>query len=420
MKLTIIALGSRGDVQPCVALGRGLAAAGYAVRVATMEQFKSLVESQGLEFFRVEGDVQALVNELLIPQQREASTLSLWGTYRAMRRSFGAITEHYHRAFADAALRDSEAILSQLPGGFYGFDLAETLGVPYVALSVVPQEMTGAWPLSLFPNRRSWGRWYNRQTYRIGQQLAWRPFRQPINQFRRDLGLRPAAFGWGNIRRMARERVPVVQGFSPHVIPPQPEWGDHVHTTGYWVLDEPDWTPSAELSAFLDGGDPPVFVGFGSMPIAKPAQTAALILEALAQYGKRGILQGDWATAAPLPDTVFALDYAPYAWLFPRMAAIVHHGGSGTTGFALRAGVPSLVIPFIADQPFWGERTYALKVGPKPIPFTKLTVTQLAHAIYRMIESPPMHRRASQLKEAMRAENGVSRAVEIIRNYLEG
>lgn len=419
MKLTIIAIGSRGDVQPCVALGRGLADAGHTVRIVTLESFEPMIRQQGVAFFPVEGDAQALTNEMMLAGMK-GNGLNLLHMYRGIMRTFGAITEGYLKSFSANTLRDSDAILSQLPGGFYGYDLAEYLHAPYIALSVIPQEITGAWPLSLLPSTLSLGGRYNRLTYRFGQQLAWHPFRKSINQFRRQLGLPPASFWWGNMRRMVRERVPVIQGFSEQVIPTQPEWGNHVHTTGYWTLDEADWKPSADLIAFLDAGEPPVFIGFGSMPVPEPQKTTALIIEALMQSGKRGILHAGWAKlgAAELPDTVFPLDYAPYAWLFPRMSAVIHHGGSGTTGLALRSGVPSMVIPFTADQPFWGGRTHALGVGPAPIPFSRITVENLAQAIRMMSQDNGMQQQAVHLREAMARENGVQRAVEVIQSYL--
>lgn len=420
MKLSVIAIGSRGDVQPIVALGRGLSDAGYAVRIVTLESFEPMVRGQGLEFFPVEGDAQALTSEMMLAGMK-GNGLNLLPMYRGIMRTFGAITKSYQEAFAADALRDSDAILSQLPGGFYGYDLAEHLRVPYIALSVIPQEVTAAYPLSLLPMQFSLGGWYNRLTYFVGQQLAWHPFRKSINQFRRELGLLPASFWWGNIRRMKRERIPVIQGFSKHVIPTQPEWGEHVHTTGYWTLDESDWQPSNALLKFLEAGDPPVFIGFGSMPVPDPRATTALILDALHRTGKRGILHAGWAKLGvdELPDSVLMLDYAPYAWLFKRTAAIIHHGGSGTTGFALRSGVPSMIVPFTADQPFWGKQTHELGVGPAPVPFSKLTVENLAHAIQMMSEATEMQQRAANLRDRMAAENGVTRAVEVVRRYLE-
>ena len=420
MKLTLIALGSRGDVQPIVALGRGLADIGYSVRIVTMVGFELMVREQGLDFFPVAGDAQALTSELIL-EGVKGKGLSLLHMVRGFMRTFGAITQSYHAAFAADALRDSDAIVSQLPGGFYGYDLAEHLRVPYIALSVIPQEVTGAYPLSLLPMQFSLGGWYNRLTYSFGQQLAWHPFRKSINAFRHQLGLPPASFWWGNMRRMKRERIPVIQGFSEHVIPRQPEWGDHVHTTGYWILDESGWQPSDSLASFLEDDDPPVFIGFGSMPVPDPRAATALILDALKRSGRRGLLHAGWAKLgqADLPDNVFSLDYAPYAWLFPRMAAIIHHGGSGTTGFALRSGVPSMVVPFTADQPFWGRRTRELGVGIAPIPFSKLTAENLSQAIETLTKDADMKIRAAHLRDAMAGENGVRVAAQLIQRYLE-
>jgi UDP:flavonoid glycosyltransferase YjiC (YdhE family) len=418
MKLTLIAIGSRGDVQPIVALGRGLLDAGYAVRMVTLASFESMVRGQGLEYFPVEGDAQALTNEMMLTGMK-GNGLNLLAMYRGIMRTFGAITQSYQESFAADVLRDSDAILSQLPGGFYGYDLAEALKVPYIALSVIPQEVTGAFPLSLLPVQVSLGHWYNRLTYAIGQQLAWHPFRNSINTFRGQLGLPPASFWWGNMRRMKQERVPVVQGFSEYVIPVQPDWGDHVHTTGYWVLDESGWEPSEALLKFLEAGEPPVFIGFGSMPVPDPGVTTRLILEALQRSGRRGVLHAGWAKlgAVELPDHVFLLDYAPYAWLFPRMVAIIHHGGSGTTGFALRSGVPSMVVPFTGDQPFWGKRSFELDVGHAAIPFAKLNADNLAAAIEVMTGNSEMRRKALTLRDAMVDEKGIERAVEVIQRY---
>ena len=222
MNLTILAIGSRGDVQPCVALGAGLRRAGHEVRVVTLESFETMVRGQGLDFLPVAGDAQALVNTMLAGK-KGAGGLCLLPMYRAILRSFGAIVDDYRRALADERLRDADAILSQLPGGLFGYDLSEALGVPYIALSVIPQETTAAWPLALLPGRRSLGGTYNRLTYRLGQQLVWRAFRPAVNGFRAQLGLGPAGFWEGNMGRMRREKTPVVQGFSERVVPRPPD-----------------------------------------------------------------------------------------------------------------------------------------------------------------------------------------------------
>lgn len=417
MRITILALGSRGDVQPYAALGRGLQDAGRRVRVVTFENFEPLVREQGLDFHPVRGSSQALLGGA------EGATITEAGNnpirlMLALRKTFGAIVQDYLDAFSADVLRETDAIINQLPASLFGYDLAEKLRVPYLNAAVIPLEATGDWPLPLFP-QFSLGGWYNRLTYRVAAQMAWQPFRSATNRFRAMLGLAKAPF-WGHFRQIRSRRIPVLNGFSEHVVPRPHDWGAHVHLTGWWLLKEPDWTPPEDLIAFLDGGPPPVFIGFGSMPVRDPQQLTHLLLKALAHSGQRAVLSTGWAGLAhsDLPETVYKLDYAPYEWLFPRMLAIVHHGGSGTTGLALRSGVPSLIVPFVVDQFYWGRRIVQLGVGPPSIPYKKLTADDLAAAIKAVAADPAMRRRAAALGEKLRAEDGVATAVRIIHQIL--
>jgi sterol 3beta-glucosyltransferase len=191
---------------------------------------------------------------------------------------------------------------------------------------------------------------------------------------------------------------------------------------GYWFLDQPnDWQPSVELQAFLDAGDPPVYVGFGSMAGRKPQRLAQIVIEALQAANVRGVIATGWGglDANDLPETIFKIDQAPHDWLFPRMAAVAHHGGAGTTAAGLRAGRPTVICSFIADQPFWGARVYALGVGPKHIPQKQLTVEKLAAAIREATTNPAMRQRAADLGEQIRAEDGVADTVALIERIAE-
>ena len=185
--------------------------------------------------------------------------------------------------------------------------------------------------------------------------------------------------------------MPVLYAYSPTLLPP-PDWPSRFHVTGAWFLDPPpDWQPPPDLVAFLEGGPPPVYVGFGSMTSADPDATLALVLDALSRAGQRGVLLHGWAglgTGRELPDTVFALDDVPHSWLFPRMAALVHHGGAGTTVAGLRAGIPSVVTPLTADQPSWGRIVHRLGAGPRPIPFRRLTATRLSRGFEPRSDPP--------------------------------
>ena len=219
-------------------------------------------------------------------------------------------------------------------------------------------------------------------------------------------------------------------GFSPHIVPRPADWRPNVHYTGYWLPDEPGWTPPDALVHFLAAGPPPILVSFGSMAVRNPQRLTALVVQAAQLAGQRLILQSGWAGLGQarlgqaglgqrdLPPTVFALDYAPYRWLFPRLAAVVHHGGSGTTGFGFWAGIPAILTPFLFDQFYWGQRIQALGVGPAPIPQKSLTADNLAEAMITAVTNQPMRQKAAVLGEKIRQEDGVATAVRLIQQIV--
>lgn len=413
MRFTMLALGSRGDVQPYVALGRGLLDRGHSVRFVTFENFEPLVRGQGLDFHPVMGDSQALLNTLPGMGIMESGQ-NPFRVMRGIMQTFGQLIDDYIESFSADILRETDAIINQLPAALFGRDLAESLHIPHMIASVIPLVETSAFPLSLMATR-SMGGLLNRLSYRLAQRMVWQGFHSGVNRFRQQLGLKPTSFA----AYFRRQTDPVINGFSPLVVPPPPDWGDRVHTVGYWLLDEHDWQPPDDLMRFLESGDPPVFIGFGSMPMRDPQATTQIILEAVQQAGVRCILSSGWGKLGEiaLPETVFRLEYAPYAWLFPQMAAVVHHGGSGTTGFGLRAGVPGLIVPFAADQPYWGKRIADLGVGPQPLAYKQLTANRLAAAVQEAVSDSAMRQRAAQLGTKLREEDGLAQAVQLIERY---
>ncbi|NER84842.1 MAG: glycosyltransferase family 1 protein, partial [Leptolyngbya sp. SIO1D8] len=251
-------------------------------------------------------------------------------------------------------------------------------------------------------------------------QLFWQAFRQPINQWRVET-LHLPAWQRNPLGNEGWQRVSILYGYSPTVIPKPANWAEHLHVTGYWFLESlPDFSPPLELIHFLEAGEPPIYIGFDSMTDRHPEFMAETAITALTQTRQRGILLTGWGgiSHTDLPDSIFKLDSVPHSWLFPKMTDIVHHGGAGTTAAALRAGVPNIIIPFIADQPFWGHRIAQLGVGPQPIPKKKLTVERLATAIQTAVEDKAMKQRAKVLGRKIRSENGVAEAVKAFHQLL--
>jgi sterol 3beta-glucosyltransferase len=418
MIITIIAPGSRGDVQPYVALGKGLKEAGHMVRLLTSQEFQSLVTAYHLDFFDLGGNMQAVAQSMqrLLEQGNFLKILSTMGKTAqklAGQAALGGL----------AACQGSDLIIGGLGGLFAGLALSEKLGIPFIQAYYFPFTPTREFPNALVPlPPGGLPAWANRLTHSIAQQMLWQNYRAADGQARRQvLHMAPASF-WGPFHSLQKEKQTILYGYSPQVIPFPKDWGDFIHVTGYWFLDPPaGWEPPIDLVNFLQSGLPPVYIGFGSMVNRKPRETTDLVLQALARAGQRGVLSAGWGglKKEELPETVFMIGSIPFSWLFPQMAAVVHHGGAGTTSMGLWAGVPAIVTPFMGDQPFWGQRVHALGVGPKPIPHRRLTVDHLVESIHQAVSDTAMRERAARLGECIRAENGVARAVAVIEQNAE-
>lgn len=417
VRITIITLGSRGDAEPYVALGVGLAHAGYDVTVATHEMFRALAEERDLAFAPLGGDPRGVLADPLSDR---------WLATGRRRHLLPA---------ARAFLRTMPALLAQSLADYWhvaqGSDLllysavaapvrwiAERLRIPGIAALVQPLHPTRAFPTIALPMARRLGPWGNLATHRLAAHAAWRPVRSAVNAWRQTtLGLAPvparAPMPW-----LGAAGTPTLYGFSPRVVPRPDDWDAAIHVTGYWTLaPAASWHPPRALSAFLAAGRPPVSIGFGSMTPRDADRLTAIALDALERAGQRGILLGGWGclgTTRALPPNVFAIEEVPHGWLFPQMAAIVHHGGAGTTAAALRSGVPSIVVPLGFDQAYWGARVAALGVGPPPRRRGRVSAPWLAGVIRRAIQDPGMRSRAATLGATLRAERGVDAAVAII------
>jgi sterol 3beta-glucosyltransferase len=420
MRIVIPTTGSRGDVQPYVALGVGLRRAGHAVRMATHADFEPLVRRHGLDFFAIEADARAL-QATPTGQKMEAAGADPFAYMREFARLREPLTNElmYH---CWQACRDADLVLACTTGFFLAHAAAEKVGVPTFGAAYLPMAATRYQPNSLAPPAPAWcpsRGLYNLLSHYVIGEYFWQVLRPAVNRARREvLGLPPVPF-LGPPPRLFRDR-PAVFGYSPAVVPRPPDWLEHQQVTGYWFLDEPDSHLPERLTSFLAAGPPPVYVGFGSMANQDAEEVAELVTRALERYGYRGILHAGWGGLEHRrhSEHLFLKEGVAHDRLFPHVAAVVHHGGAGTTAAALRAGVPSVVVPFMADQPFWGRRVFQLGVGPQPIPRQQLSEDNLAAAVRQAVSDPEMRRRAAALGQEIRGEDGVGRAVALIDRFL--
>lgn len=404
MHIRLLAFGSRGDVQPYIALGLGLRRAGFEVSLAAAANFKTFVESYGLPCLTAGTDIETIIRDQAGGSRRKAKWIFL-------------------QMMLDETLRLSQgadAIVYAPAAIFSAPHVAEKLGIPAIPTALQPfMHPTDLYPAVGLP-ALSLGGWYNRLTYKFVDDLTWTFTRSRINRWRAEtLDLPPAE--QSPIKTVRQSGLPVLYGFSPAVLPRPAEWDASVHITGYWVLPAPaGWTPPPALVDFLNAGLPPVYIGFGSMASTDAAHTAQLVLEAVKSSGVRAVLASGWGGLAPdaVPDDVLLIDSAPHDWLFPHCVAVVHHGGAGTTASGLRAGIPSIIVPFRADQPFWGARVHGLGVGPQPIPQRQLTAVALAAALREATQETTMREKAAALGAIIQREDGVSTAVSIIQTAL--
>ena len=418
MKITLFAAGSRGDIQPCVALARGLQAAGDQIRLAAPQDFAAFVQGHGVTFHPLRGDVQTIMASDTGRDFMETGGTNPLKSIQAMRTLLGPIALQMAED-AYAACQEADAIVCLGVLGAFGEAIARALHRPLLNLEPTPLLPTRAFPAPSWPFQRNGGALHNRLSGVAMLGVIWLWYGPFVNAFRRRLGL-PSATAASFLHSL--RTTPLIGAYSPTIIPHPPDWPPSVHITGYLFLDEnAGWQPPPALHAFLDAGDPPVYIGFGSMAGRHPQVLATLAYEALALCGRRGLLLTGWGGlhARTAPDHVFVLDAAPHDWLFPRMAAFVHHGGAGTTAEGLRAGVPNVIAPFLFDQPFWGARIHAQGLGPAPIPQKKLTAARLAGAIHRAVTDAGMQARARTCGQVIRGEAGVDNAVAVVHRVLD-
>ncbi|MBK1786597.1 glycosyltransferase [Prauserella cavernicola] len=402
MRVSLVVLGSRGDVQPFIALGRTLRDRGHTVTLATHQDFAGLVEEAELGFFELPGSPRDFLAHPALAEALQQGA-SLFRAARKVPRPSKEQNQVLAQAVA-AAAKDADlvlnTILSRIP-----FEDDGTK--PWGSLSWWPLNPTSRWPAMMAPQVQR-GPVYNRVTHWVAGVLNWLSLRA----YRSDAGL-PALPVGDPYRELGRD-VPLLCPVTREMFTEPPDWPALSHVTGYWFWDR-EWTPPKDLEAFVEDGPAPVTLSFGSIwPVYPPAETLAKVLSAVRAHGRKLVLIGG---PKDVPSDVFRITDVHYPWLFPRSSVVVHHGGCNTTGDALRSGTAQVVVPTFADSPFWAAQVRRLGVSPDPVPYAKFTAEKLETALGQALGDDSIRKRADEIGTAIRAEDGVGRAADIVERW---
>ena len=419
LRIACLTIGSRGDVQPYISLCKRLLDEGHRPRIATHAEFEPWVRRHGIDFAPVEGDPAELMRICV------ENGMFTYSFLREASLKFRSWIDDLLRS-AWKACQETD-ILIESPSAMAGIHIAEALEVPYFRAFTMPWTRTRAYPHAFAVPERKMGGAYNYMTYVMFDNVFWKAIAGQVNRWRkRDLGLRST-----RLDRMQPNKVPFLYNFSPSVVAPPLDYSDWIRVTGYWFLDESShWTPPHDLAHFITqarkDGKKLVYVGFGSIVVSDPKALTKTVVDSVIKADVRAILSKGWSdrlggqdaavSEVPLPPEILQIKSAPHDWLFAQIDAAAHHGGAGTTGASLRAGLPTIVKPFFGDQFFFGSRIEDLGVG---ICLKKLNVSLFSRALWEATHSERMIVKARALGEQIRKEDGVGVAVQAIYRDLE-
>ncbi|MGW7043557.1 glycosyltransferase [Streptomyces avermitilis] len=399
MRIMIATAGSRGDVAPYTGLGAELRRAGYDVALATTDAFAPLVRDAGLEFRSLPADTRSHAG---VRSRRE------------LMRAGAAFLTELGQGFADAVADGTDLLLLSATTAPLGWHLAEATDIPTLGVYLQPTAPTSDFP-PVVTGSRSLGRLGNRAAGRFALGMTDRVYEQAVTELRPRLQLPPLS---ASVMRRRQEEAnwPVLHGFSTALVPRPSDWRSGMEVVGTWWphLDTTERLP-ADLEDFLAAGSRPVLIGFGSMAAGDGERLSEIAARALRRAGLRGILQSGSAGLTAGGDDILTVEDVPHTLLFPRLAAVVHHAGAGTSAAALRAGVPAVTVPVTADQPFWAGRLASIGAATDPIPFRSLTAERLADALGRVVKQQSFTRAAVTAAHHMTTEDGAGQALKAIQ-----
>ncbi|KAK1495235.1 glycosyltransferase family 28 domain-containing protein [Colletotrichum tamarilloi] len=422
MKITCLTIGSRGDVQPYIALCKGLIAEGHKPRIATHAEFKDWIEGHGIEFAKVDGDPGELMRLCI-----ENGTFT-WAFLREANSMFrGWLDELLVSAWE--ACQGSD-LLIESPSAMAGIHIAEKLSIPYFRAFTMPWTRTRAYPHAFVMPEYKMGGAYNYMTYVMFDNIFWKATAHQVNRWRNNTLKLPNT----SLEKMQPNKVPFLYNFSEYVVAPPLDFSDWIRVTGYWFLEEgTDFKPPQELVDFIAKARADekklVYVGFGSIIVNDTAKMTQEVIDAVQKADVRCILSKGWSDRVAkqgeaesakdepvIPPEIFVIKSAPHDWLFSQIDAAAHHGGSGTTGASLRAGIPTIIRPFFGDQFFFGGRVEDIGVG---ICLKKWGAVSFARALWEATHNDRMIVKARVLGEQIRSERGVENAIQCLYRDME-
>lgn len=416
MRVKLLTIGTRGDVQPFIALGSGLQRRGHDVVVCTSQDFEGFVRAHGVSFAPVRADIMKLT-------QSDAGKRMLGSNpFEILKQMKKVIYPMMKNMLEDLwrASQDADVLIYH-PKAFGGYDIGQKLNIPIFAAHPIPIiAPTANFTNPILPFSLK-NRWLNKKSYQLNR-LMLSSFISMINQWRREMLNLPGRSVFTNDLRINGRDIPVLYGCSPSVMPYDPIWKDRVCMEGFWFLQEEDnWHPPTALKSFLKAGPPPIVISFSSMPLRQPGNAFEMIKEALKRTGQRGIILTGWSgiTSTETDEDILCIQEVPHTWLFRQAAGIIHHGGAGTTAAVLRAGKPMTICPFTGDQSFWARRMHELGVSTQPLHEKTMTIDHLADRIFALTSSSKLNKNAQALAARIHVEMGVDRTVDFIERRLQ-
>jgi sterol 3beta-glucosyltransferase len=411
MTLSVVAVGTRGDVTPLMLLAAAIQAAGHRVRMVTHPEFEPTARQLGLDFRPIGGSFESL---LASPQGRRAlgvatnSPLGIGALYNSFLTCAETVFQECWDACADAEGLVASAVaapLAELIASRRAIPLAIGLAVPGTTSWEIPHPGLPPWPLGPF---------YNRLTYHVADALVRRGAGRVFDAWRREADrLSPGA--------RIGPKVTLLVAVSPVLVPRPTDWPTIAHITGFWFGPPgADKAVPDALRTFVERGPSPICIGFGSMPEEHPEQLRAVVLETLNSLKMRAVVvsgSGGALHGFDASDAVHEVSYADYNWLFPRVQAVVHQGGVGTASYCLTAGVPQVAVPYCLDHMFWTSRLRRIGVSPGGIPRQRLTAAALGKLIRRAVDNPQYRRAAEAVAPVVRTEDGLGRALELVGEH---